>query len=182
MEIITIFADLLYSVRFQKKGTHEFAKIFNQWRDPEMLFDFFETNKRDLNSGFFGKISVEEAVKMTIDDANYLEDLLLFCCKNGRKSSLDIFFKNDLYGWPHIKELVPKKGYGKRKGSWLRLYAIELSKECYVITGGAIKLTRKLQERAHTKKELEKIEKCIDFLKENGIYNNKGIIETIEIQ
>ncbi|HBZ26133.1 MAG TPA: hypothetical protein DEO54_07825 [Rikenellaceae bacterium] len=182
MELITIFADLLYSVKFNKKGDHEFVKIFNQWQDPEMLFDFFETNKRDLNSGFFGKITVEEAVMITIDDANYLEDLLLFCSKNGGKSALDIFFKNDLYDNPKITELVPKKGYGKRKRSWLRLYAIELSKECYVVTGGAIKLTRTLQERAHTKKELMKIEKCIDFLKENGIYNNKGVIETIEIQ
>ncbi|PKP05702.1 MAG: hypothetical protein CVU10_10150 [Bacteroidetes bacterium HGW-Bacteroidetes-5] len=182
MELITIFADILYTVKFNKNGIHEFAKVFNEWSDPEVLFDFFEDNKSDLNSGFFGKISVEEAVMITIEEAKYLEDLLIFCGKNGGKTALDIFFKHDLYDWPQIKELVPKKGYGKRKKSWLRLYAIELSEECYVITGGAIKLTRKLKERPHTKKELKKIEKFIDFLKENGIYNNKGIIETIELQ
>lgn len=33
--------------------------------------------------------------------------------------------------------------------SWLRLYAIKLEPGCYIITGGAIKLTRTMEERQH---------------------------------
>lgn len=182
MEIITIFADLLYSVKFQKKGVHEFAKVFNTWQNPEVLFDFFENNKKDLEDGYFGKINVEDAVLMTIEEADDLQQYLLQIGKSGNKKILDIFFKNDLHKISKITELIPKKAYGTKRRSWLRLYALELSKECYLITGGAIKLTKKMQDRPHTNKELKKIEKLVNFLKENGIYDKKGIIETIDQQ
>ena len=44
---------------------------------------------------------------------------------------------------------------GKEKGrpnrqSWLRLYAIKMNVGIYIITGGAIKHTRTMQEREHT--------------------------------
>lgn len=182
MELITIFADLLYSVKYRKNERPVFTKIFNEWQDTEVLFDFFEKNKESLNSGFFGTVSIEEAVLRTIEEAKNLQKMLRFYGERGDKSALDLFFKNDLYDKSRIKELVPKKGYGKRRKSWLRLYAIELSTECYVITGGAIKLTETMQEKPHTKKELDKINKCIDFLKENGVYDNIGIVETIKLQ
>lgn len=182
MEIITIFADHLYSVKFQKKGVHEFAKIFDTWQDSEILFGFFEENKNDLKSGYFGKITIEEAVLMTIDEADDLQQYLLKVGRSGNKKILDVFFKNNLHEKNKITELIPKKAYGNKRKSWLRLYAVELSKECYVITGGAIKLTKKMQDRPHTNRELKKIEKLIAFLKENGIYDNKGIKETIDQQ
>ena len=45
-----------------------------------------------------------------------------------------------------------------RHASWLRIYAIKLEPGIYVITGGAIKLTRTMQEREHTLLELDKME------------------------
>ncbi len=48
--------------------------------------------------------------------------------------------------------------------SWLRIYAIKLEPGCYIITGGAIKLTRTMQERQHTLVELQKMEKVRNFL------------------
>ncbi len=48
-----------------------------------------------------------------------------------------------------------------RHASWLRLYAIKLEPGCYVITGGAIKLTRTMEEREHTLKELSKTVYCL---------------------
>ena len=41
------------------------------------------------------------------------------------------------------------------------IYAIKLEPGIYVITGGAIKLTRTMQEREHTLRELAKMEKVL---------------------
>ena len=51
------------------------------------------------------------------------------------------------------------------------LWAIreELEPGCYIITGGAIKLTRTMQEREHTLRELAKMEKVRSHLLTNNI-------------
>ena len=54
-----------------------------------------------------------------------------------------------------------------------------LSEGIYIITGGAIKLTEKMQDRPHTMVELEKIEKVRRFLIAEGIVDNEGFIDYI---
>ncbi len=56
-----------------------------------------------------------------------------------------------------------------KHASWLRIYAIKLEPGIYIITGGAIKLTRTMQEREHTLVELARMEKVRNFLLENDI-------------
>lgn len=51
----------------------------------------------------------------------------------------------------------------------LRIYAIKLDPGIYVITGGAIKLTRTMQEREHTLVELAKMERVRRYMLENNI-------------
>jgi len=50
--------------------------------------------------------------------------------------------------------------------SWLRLYAIRIDANVFVISGGAIKLTPNMNERDHLLKELSKLEITKSFLKE----------------
>ena len=57
----------------------------------------------------------------------------------------------------------------------MRIYAIKLDKDVFVITGGAIKLTRTMQERAHTQRELERLERVRNFLLEEGAVDVDGI-------
>lgn len=57
------------------------------------------------------------------------------------------------------------KAKGFRKTSWLRVYAIRLGVNHFVITGGAIKLTRTMNEREHLNEELMKLEVVCRFLK-----------------
>jgi hypothetical protein len=54
-----------------------------------------------------------------------------------------------------------------RKG-WLRLYAIRLAENCYLVTGGAINLTLDMK-RAHLQNELNRLEQAKLFLRSNGI-------------
>ncbi|MDF1573166.1 MAG: hypothetical protein P1P82_16280 [Bacteroidales bacterium] len=68
----------------------------------------------------------------------------------------------------------------KAKSTWLRLYAIRVDKSVYIITGGSIKLTQKMQNRGHTMHELKKLESCKNFLIQKGIEDIDDIIEFIE--
>ena len=63
--------------------------------------------------------------------------------------------------------------------SWLRIYAIRLSTGDYIITGGAIKLTLKMEEREHTRLELDKIERVRNFLLNEHIIDDDSFIEYI---
>ncbi len=64
-----------------------------------------------------------------------------------------------------------------RHASWLRIYAIRLEPNVYVVTGGAIKLTRTMQERNHTALELSKLNSCRAYLKNNGVFDCDSFVE-----
>jgi hypothetical protein len=91
---------------------------------------------------------------------------------DGTDKRLEMLFKplnNSTYNTPSLmysKALVTKKIY---REPLLRIYAIRIDANCYVITGGAIKLTDKMAEHPDTEKELMKISQCKSFLIQNGI-------------
>lgn len=66
-----------------------------------------------------------------------------------------------------------------KHASWLRIYAIRIDPNVYIVTGGAIKLTAKMQDREHTQIELEKLNKCRNFLIDNGVFDQDSFLETI---
>ncbi|MFN3996887.1 hypothetical protein [Algoriphagus sp.] len=51
---------------------------------------------------------------------------------------------------------------------FLRLYAVRFRDE-FVITGGAIKLTRFMKDRLHTKLEIIRLEAAVEFLRQKDI-------------
>lgn len=70
-----------------------------------------------------------------------------------------------------------EKARGRRRAhdSWLRIYALKLEQNTYLITGGAIKLTRTMEEREHTLAELRKMELVRNFLIEQGAVDIDGL-------
>lgn len=61
----------------------------------------------------------------------------------------------------------------------MRLYAIKIDEDTFVITGGAIKLPLQhlMQDRAHTQLELSKLNKAKRYLEENGVNDNDSFYE-----
>jgi hypothetical protein len=55
------------------------------------------------------------------------------------------------------------------KNPKLRIYAIRIANNAYVVTGAAIKLTRTMVEGVETNKQLQRLTLVRDWLKENGI-------------
>lgn len=177
MKIVNIFAIVkgsLLSVQFDGMSSDEFALLFDNWNDVEYLEQFFEDNKADLQSGFYGKISVEEAVSRTIEEAEALEEYIRNVAKTGcsdpDENRLDLTF-HKLSEKDYSILLLKSKAYGLHNHSWLRIYAIRIAENLYVVCGGGIKLTETMNERKHLLKELEKLEATKQYLKKIDLLN-----------
>lgn len=166
MNIIHIFADKLYAIRFAHESEDEWNKLNKQWTDLIWLEDFFEANKTDLSG-----LTVEEAVIQTMNEADLLFDTIL--SKVNEKGWLNSVFKN-LHNQEYKTVVLSKK---KAKRNWLRIYAIKIDADVFLITGGAIKLTHLMQDRVHTKVELIKLEQAKNYLKENDVFDEDSFRE-----
>ena len=68
------------------------------------------------------------------------------------------------------------KSYGVSSPSLLRLYAIKLDSNCYLIVYGGIKLGDTIQNSPILKdKVFNKIDKVLNYLKINGIEDSEDI-------
>lgn len=168
MRIIDIFAvveDSLYSVQYDHESLHEFAKYFELWNDPIYLREFFEEHLEDLNRDFWKGISIEEAIIKTRKDAGRLENELLAIAETGkteRFETLSTLFEPLSKGV--IEDFEKDKAKGLQRNSWLRIYAIRIEANLFVICGGAIKLTHKMNKREHLLAELKKLEFTRNYL------------------
>ena len=181
MKIKSIFENVLYAVQYENEETHEFERLFDIWQDISFLEKFFEDNRADLQSGFFGKVTIEDAVLATRKEAKELSREFLRLAKlsgtSDQHTGIESLFRpldNNEY---RIRGLTKSKARGKNARRWLRIYAIRIDVNVYVVTGGAIKLTLKMNERDHTEQELKKIDKCRAFLLEQGLTDIESFVD-----
>lgn len=180
MKITAIFAVkefTLYSVAYNNQEM-EFSRLFNLWiNDFEYLFNFFEENSSDLNSNFYGAISIEDAIRRTRKQAIEFRRKFYQLTENQQNSELKLqaIFRPLHNSDYQLKELLKEKS----KVDWLRIYAIRISENTYVISGGSIKLTQTMNTRPHLQLELKKLEMTRNFLIENGLTDEAdyGFIE-----
>ena len=172
----------LWAVRYDGADDNALQQLFSQWNNPEWLVDFFLENMFDLES-YFKITDINQAIYDTIDDSLRMQCLILDISPD---ADLDRIFR------PLNNSRTSEMLLGKEKArikerpehvSWLRIYAIKLEPGCYIITGGAIKLTRTMQEREHTLTELNKMEQVRNFLLNSGAIDADGFIDYLsEIQ
>ncbi len=168
MKIVITFVQGLYSFKYDGQ-IDELERLLDDWNNPEYLELFFEQNESDLS--YFG-INIDTAISDTISEAEKLKNLLMKL-SNNNSISLDYIFRplDNL----EFREISLSKQKASRR--WLRLYAIKIETNHYVITGGAIKLTHKMQEKEHTQKELVKLEKCRNYLQSQGVFDTDSFNE-----
>ncbi len=142
------------------------------------LRQFFRDNWDDL-SAYFKVTDINQAIEDTIEDSDQLQCLMLDLQPDSNLESLFHSLENF-----RISEMMLGKEKAKlkrtvRHSSWFCIYAIKLSQGVYVITGGAIKLTLKMEERNHTKAELAKLEKVRRFLLNEDIIDDDSFIDYV---
>lgn len=186
MEIVRIFEneDCLLAVLYEGERNDEFKRLFSEWTDVEQLEKFFNDNEEDLKDPHWENISIGEAINAVRKEAISLMKYFRKLNNQPSKERIESFIKLfrpldfELRGGNSFER---KKVYGGLKRNFIRMYALRLGEEMYIVTGGAIKLTRTMQEREHTQKELDKLERCKQYLKEEGIFDEDGVVDLLEI-
>ncbi|MGB1392767.1 MAG: hypothetical protein ACPH4O_08045 [Flavobacteriaceae bacterium] len=169
MKIIDTFAivkDSLYSVQYETEELNEFAKCFELWNDPIYLREFFEKHQKDLYTEFWNGITIEKAILKTREDAKLFEKELLCIAETGKTEKYETL--STLFE-PLSENFIEKnfekdKAKGMQRPSWLRIYAIRIEVNLFVVCGGAIKLTPTMNHRDHLKLELKKLEFMRNYL------------------
>ncbi len=157
----------LWAVRYDKDNENALERVMSQWSDALWLADFFMQNINDLIS-YFNITNIDDAIYQTMEDRDKMACVIMDISPD---ANLNRFFRplDD----NRTSEMILEKEKGRtNRRSWLRLYAIKLNVGIYIITGGAIKLTRTMQEREHTLIELERLEKVRNFLLDEHVFDD----------
>ena len=170
MEIIRTFElpnTKLLAVKYEGNELDALEILQNQWGSTEFLREFFTKYKKD-HYAKYGSSKLNRLVQQAKVLADDFFELLLELAEDIESNALLEFFKpldnKELGSSPY--ELQKVKGRTIERKSYLRIYAIRY-KDKIVVTGGAIKLTDKMEERPHTNDELKKLELVKVFLDVN---------------
>lgn len=171
MKIVATF-DLpnsrLLTIKYDGEELDALEKLQDQWSSTEYLREFFAKFQKDYYNEY-GKSDRAKLVKQAKKLAAALFEKLYELAQNGNPNSLSGFFKpldnREAESEPY--ELQKLKAKGEEWRSYLRIYGIKY-KDTIIVTGGAIKLTKEMRDRTHTKDELNKLESVRRFLDENS--------------
>lgn len=168
----------LWSVRYEGDQKNALKLLFDQWGDILWLRDFFQNNVNDLSS-YFKITDIDQAIFDTLEDRERLQCLILDISP---EANLDLLFRP--LENSRTQEMLLGRERAKvwnriRHASWLRIYAIKLEPGIYIVTGGAIKLTATMQERAHTLLELSKMEQVRNYLISEHVVDSSGFVEMV---
>ena len=168
MKIVSIFADKLFSIHYDNESQNELTRLIELWGNADEIHNFLASIVNDIGG---------------IDKIEPLQDELL----NNRKTLIEILYKigtnkidiNLFFKQLNNNEYQLNVLLSKRKGrvNYLRIYALKIDENCFLVTGGAIKFTKLMQDRPHTLKELFKIEKCRTFLMQNDVTDVDSLYE-----
>jgi hypothetical protein len=181
MRIIRIFGpekrkedgEGLWSLEYEGSTINEFEKLLDLWQDPEFMFDFCLEHIADVQNKFGYSMDVESAANELMDEAEELLALLVRLAKRQHFGILQHVFRPLNNFETNITVLQLSKASAKtkeRKEPKLRIYAVRMGENSYLVTGGAIKLTDRMEDRDHTKKELTRLKLVRDWLRREGIY------------
>ncbi len=169
-----IVENRLYAFWFDGDSGNIYAVTMEQLYDREWLWNFFNEHKQDL--GYYRVTDISEAIERTIDDLDLIDDILL-----EGTADLDEYFRDlsQNHKDPYLQRSKGKLSHLSevRHSSWVRFYAIRIESGIYVLTGGTIKLTEQMQDRKHTRLEVNRLEQCRDYLIGQGVCDFCGFYE-----
>lgn len=161
-------------------GKDEFTKWRRLWQDASFLSDFYCNHIEYFRVPFWAGIDEERFVMDAIASApeifRNIEAAL-------RKNELEKLFRplslQDERQADYTSIRVKSK-FGRIQNHFaFRIYAIKVDDGCYVITGGAIKITRGMSEAPHTKIELAKLKYVHEALLKEGLTDKVSFLDYI---
>jgi hypothetical protein len=182
MKLVSIFdptKHTLLAIQYDGEEEDEYKKALNNWADVTYLRNFFKEHESDLLYGFYQFSSVNDAIRHTIVLALDLDDLL-FEHADGEATAIENMLQSLFKPLNNNETTINDLQKSKFQNSWLRIYAIRIAPNCYVVTGSAIKLVRNMHEKDYLVNELKKLERVKNFLIEEGL-TDEDSFEFIEL-
>ena len=170
----------LYAIRYENEEENEYHRLLDLWSDNETVRAYLKRNEEYLENDFFKRFTSYQLALKILREAAELGALFV--------STKKMFFSGELklqeIFWPLYNMQIIFPIHQKTKASikeWrfrralVRFYAIRISENAYVISGGAIKLVRKMEEHPDTRNELRKLELVKSFLQSMGLFNEDDL-------
>ena len=126
---------------------------------------------------YFKITDVNQAIYDTIEDGERLQCIIMDISPDADLDKIFRPLENSRTSEILLGKEKARLRNTPRHASWLRIYAIKLEPGIYIVTGGAIKLTRTMQEREHTLIELARMEKVRRFLLDNDIVDKDSFVD-----
>ena len=180
MEVKTIYKGYLYAIRYDNEKENELDRLFDEWNDTDFVTNFLQENKKELLREIWKETPTPllAAIKV-VGEAQEMEERILEACENienGRSPILDDLFQYLEGKYSNIYALTPTKAYGPVKPSMLRMYAIKIESNVYLITGGGIKLADTIQNSPGLKDcAIQQIDMVRDWLVEQEVENKEDL-------
>ncbi|HLV64134.1 hypothetical protein [Galbibacter sp.] len=170
MKIVNIFVEKLFAVVYNDEvgngyQDNEYDRLLDLWTDVNYLREFAKVNKVK---------NVNQFVKDRLRDAENIDDLLHDLTEENLP--LDKYFHQLHNHETGFKLLSLRKGKTS-KTDGLRMYAVKIDTNCFVITGGAIKMSHYMKDHPDTEKELEKLKQFQALLSDNGVIDKDSFYE-----
>jgi len=170
MKIVNIFAYKLFAFHYEGEGDNEYDRLLDLWSDTEYVREFLIANKHDIPRNR----TIRQYIDYIREDSILIDEQLIEITES-EEENLSHFFQPLHNAEYQVKILSLQKG----RQSCLRIYAIKIDVERFVITGGAIKLPlhHLMKDREHTRLELQKIKSAQDYLRVQGVFDEDSFFE-----
>lgn len=171
MKIFEIFDDELYSIKYNKENNHELHRLYYELNNFVYLDNLVERNYHKLLPKDKEEFTKDQLVDHIMFEIDGLFKYLYMFTQNPKNNFDKLFIP--LYTYQrNKKEIIKTRG----RLRFIRIFALRIDNNCYLVTGCAIKLTKTYQEDPDTAIELEKYNWCLTFLKENLITDHESLI------
>lgn len=180
MEIIEIYEPYIYSIKYDSQEENEFDRLLKEWRDLDFIQAFMEANREFLKNKTWNKTPEPfSATRKVLREAEKLDDWFEQLYHNTLKEErpdFDEHFRTLGGKYKYEVEFWPSKSYGREYPSFLRIYAIRIAPNTYLITGGGIKLSDSIQNSPGLgNRILHQIDTVRHYLKDNGIMDSDDL-------
>jgi len=210
MEIKKISPPYLFAAHYSGDRLNIYRLIYKKLTDEEYVTSFFvkwhdRISDYIVNNLGHDRDEIEEYMADVHDRMIDIDEEISDICDNIKSGKVRDF---GMYFVPHSNkdyrtspdgggksckyhtDYLPVKCWGSSKPSLVRIYAIELTKDCYIITYGGIKIDLDTNDcpdfdkdgnESTLEEEIRKrvIEVC-DFLERMGITDKEGLIQYME--
>lgn len=172
MEISCIFAERLYAFKYDSLYKSIYDRKLDEWQDFEYIYIKAIENNIDITliDQFFDEIFFDREFFKNEIEKCVQKNTLFEIFKSLKNYSAQIVSYEESKAKIYIEN--------QNRLSRLRLYSLRVNNTCFVITGGAIKFSLRMEDHPDTLEELHKLKRGREFLIDND-FNEDDIIDNL---